>query len=347
MLESPPTDLSSAIPCHRCGYDVRAQPADGRCPECEASVAESRRLAPIPRRPAWRDSDPRWRRRMLAGAWVLVLVPLLPVLQALQWSQRIPVPIFSDVQRGQSLEDSLIVIFYRYLMFCVGIVLLFSRERNRRSDRFDWTRRWGVVSSYGVLLLGIANYALLFGLVIVGIGALFVAMPLAYQPSVTPVFVKVGTTILYHGPHATFLSQAALAAFSATGVLLACVPLFNALRSSGPRILALILLAPLALNAALQAGCAVLFAGPSPFAVPQRLLPFGTNWIEYRLFYFYSDPLARAIADFAGQSVDGEFLAEAGKWLACLGIAIWLSIAQIAACGLASVRTSRKTGNRR
>ena len=70
------TGTSADLPCHRCGYDLRAHPPDGQCPECGASVAESRRLAAIPLRPAWRDSDPRWRRRILAGAWVLVLLPL-------------------------------------------------------------------------------------------------------------------------------------------------------------------------------------------------------------------------------------------------------------------------------
>jgi hypothetical protein len=330
MLNSPPIDLSSAIPCHRCGYDVRAQPADGRCPECEASVAESRRLVVIPRRPAWRDSDPRWRRRMLAGAWVLVLVPLMAVLQELQWSQQIPVPIVSHIQRGQSLDDSLIAMLYPYFMFCIGVVLFFSKERNRQPNPLDWTRRWGVISSYGVLLLGVANYSLLFGLVISGIGYLFLAMPLAYQPAVGPMIAKTGVAILKYGPHEGYLAEAALAACSAIVVLLACVPLYNALRSSGPKILAVILLAPLALNAAVQLGCAVLFAQPSPIAIPQ-LLSFGPRWLEYRLFYFNPDPLAKAVADFGEQSLHGDLLAEAAKWLACLGIAVWLSIAQIAA----------------
>src|SRR5690242_19911926 len=141
MSTSSPIDSSvPGIPCHRCGYDVRAQQADGRCPECDASVPESRRLALIPRRPAWRDSDPRWRRRMLAGAWVLVLVPLMAVLQGFQWAERIPVPTFYDVQRGQSLDDSYFAMVYLYFAFCIGVVLLFSEERNRQLARFDRTR---------------------------------------------------------------------------------------------------------------------------------------------------------------------------------------------------------------
>src|SRR5438309_5648527 len=119
-------EMSVELLCDRCGYDLRAHPQDGRCPECGASVAESLRLAAIPRRPAWRDSDPRWRRRMLAGAWILALVPLMAVLDSLQWSQRLPVPTLFDVQRGQTLEGSYITHVYTFLTFCIGIVLLFS-----------------------------------------------------------------------------------------------------------------------------------------------------------------------------------------------------------------------------
>src|SRR5438874_6060578 len=81
------TDEMSAtkLPCHRCGYDLRAHPPDGKCPECGALVAESRRVALIARRPAWRESDARWRRRVLAGAWLLVFLPLMDVLKAFEW----------------------------------------------------------------------------------------------------------------------------------------------------------------------------------------------------------------------------------------------------------------------
>src|SRR5215210_1813719 len=85
-------EMSVGLPCHVCGYDLRAHPPDGQCPECQASVTESRRVAAIPRRPAWRDSDPRWRRRVLAGAWLLVLLPLMEALRALDWLSAVPVP---------------------------------------------------------------------------------------------------------------------------------------------------------------------------------------------------------------------------------------------------------------
>lgn len=323
MLTSSPIDLSTAVACSRCGYDVRAQPVDGTCPECESPVAESRRLSVIPRRPAWRDSDPRWRRRMLAGVWVLVLVPLMEVLNRLGVSERMPMPIFFDVQRGQTLYETYIRMNYTYLMFCIGVVLLFSKERNRRPGPLDWSRRWGVITSYGVFVLGIPRFAFTTSLVIIGIAALCLSMPLAYQPAVTPLFVKAGTTYMYYGPHPSRLAQAALAGFSAIVVLLGCVPLFNALRSSGPKILAAILLAPLALASVVQVAFAVLYA--------VQFNPFMESWRGARLFYFYPEPLAQVVADFSGISLGRDVMSEFAKWFACFGIAVWLTIAQIAA----------------
>src|SRR5580700_12346543 len=84
--------LPAELACYRCGYDLRAHPEDGKCPECGGSVAESREWAKVPRRPAWKDSDPRWRRRMLAGVWVLVLVPLMDGLQKTGWASLLRVP---------------------------------------------------------------------------------------------------------------------------------------------------------------------------------------------------------------------------------------------------------------
>src|SRR3954470_16323763 len=99
LFEPDQRDMSAdLLPCHLCGYDLRAHPPDGKCPECGASVAEAVRVAAIPRRPAWRDSDPRWRRRMLAGAWILVLLPLMQALIAFGWASKLRMPSFLDVQ---------------------------------------------------------------------------------------------------------------------------------------------------------------------------------------------------------------------------------------------------------
>ncbi|HSV13114.1 MAG TPA: hypothetical protein VLI90_02560 [Tepidisphaeraceae bacterium] len=324
MPTSPPIDLPTVtIPCYRCGYDVRAQPVNGRCPECAASVADSRRLALIPRRPAWRDADPRWRRRILTGSWMLVLMPLMAVLQQFQWTERIPAPIFYDVQRGQSLDESCFAMVYLYFMFCIGLVLLFSKERNRQPARLDWTQRWGVTGSYGVLLLGIPAYAFIMALVIIGIAALLQSMPLRYQPAVTPLLVKLGTGYVYYGPHPTLLAEASLACCSSIVVLLACVPLFNALRSSGPRVPAAIVLAPLALSAVVQVGYVLAYA--------LHLNPLPPDWVGNHFFYFNPEALASWFGDPGRIFFHGNVIAEAAKWLACVGIAVWLTIAQISA----------------
>jgi hypothetical protein len=101
------------------------------------------------------------------------------------------------------------------------------------------------------------------------------------------------------------------------------VPLFNALRSSGPKVLAVILLAPLALAAAAQLAYAVLYAS--------HLNGFPPSWLEERFFYFDSEVLAKAVAYPSAWLLHRDVLIEATKWLACFGIAVWLTIAQIAA----------------
>src|SRR4051794_7744736 len=97
-------------PCHRCGYDLRGQASDGACPECGEPVAESRRVAATPRRPAWRESDPRWRRRVLAGVWILVLVPLMDALRVSGLASHVPVPnlLLTSYDPPRTLEGTLI-----------------------------------------------------------------------------------------------------------------------------------------------------------------------------------------------------------------------------------------------
>src|SRR5687768_567204 len=180
------TDQASVdLPCHLCGYDLRVHPQDGVCPECGASVAESRRVAAVPLRPAWRDSDPRWRRRVLAGVWILVLLPLMDVLEISGWTSRVPVPTVVDY-RGtvRTLGDTLVAYpnVYQPLVFCIGVVLLFSKERGRRRGQLDWTRRWGVGCSYVVLLLSATQFLFIVALVTLGIAAVFQSIPLKFQP---------------------------------------------------------------------------------------------------------------------------------------------------------------------
>jgi hypothetical protein len=323
-------EMSVDLPCHRCGYDLRAHPQDGKCPECGASVAESARLAAIPRRPAWRDSDPRWRRRMLAGAWLLVLLPLKDALKALDWASSLPVPTVFDY-RGtvRALDDTLLCSMnvYQALVFCIGVVLLFSKERGRRRSRLNWTRRWGVLCSYVVLLLSAAEVFFIAALVLAGIAAAFHSMPLKYQPRVTQLFVDVSSGYLRYGAQPMGTAGVVLVAFSSIAILLACIPLFDALRSSGPKRAAAFLLAPLALFSLMylaQAGRYGLFST-------------ATSADFYRLeTYFRPDLLVENIASLAtglnglGSGLNASGV-EAVKWCIVLAIAVWLSIAQIAA----------------
>src|SRR5687768_10009653 len=189
-------EMSAALPCYRCGYDLRAHPRDGQCPECRASVAESLRWAAIPRRPAWRDSDPRWRRRMLAGVWLLALLPLMEALRIFGWASSVPVPVVFDFRGGiRTLDETLFSYraVYQPLIFCMGVVLLFSHERGRRPSRLDWTRRWGVICTYVVFLLSAAQVLFVSALVLAGVAALLQSMPPKYQPASTQLIVDVSS----------------------------------------------------------------------------------------------------------------------------------------------------------
>ena len=319
--------MSVDLPCHVCEYDLRAQSQDGTCPECGASVAESRRLAGIPRRPAWRDSDPRWRRRVLAGVWLLVLLPLMDALKQSCWGSRVPVPNpFGFPATVRTLDETFLsnMGVYQALVFCVGVVLLFSKERGRRRGPLDWTRRWGVGCSYATLLLSAAEIVFISALVMAGIGAVFLSMPLKNQPAVTQLLVNVGTAGLLYGAHPKELAGVVLVAFASTAMLLACAPLFDALRSTGPKRAAAILLTPLALFALLHLAQAARYAVGFSNVTTMEIFRYGV--------YFSPQLLVASIAELpAGLSGSAaDFFVEAGKWCIVLTIAVWLSVAQLA-----------------
>jgi hypothetical protein len=322
------TDETTAdLLCHVCDYDLRAHPQDGTCPECGASVAESRRLTGIPRRPAWRDSDPRWRRRILAGVWLLVLLPLMDALRQFGWAARVRVPnAFGFPGTVRSLSDTFLfnMDLYQSLVFCVGVVLLFSRERGRRRGRLDWTRRWGVICSYVTLLLSAAPIAFITSLVVTGIAAVFLSMPPENQPRVTQLLVNVGAACLAYGPQPKDLAGVVAVAFSSTAILLACVPLFDALRSTGPKRAAAMLLAPLALFALMHLAQAAWYAIGFSNVTTREVFRYGV--------YFSPAVLVHGIAELpaglAGSAAD--FFVEAGKWCVVLTIAVWLTLARLA-----------------
>jgi hypothetical protein len=230
---------------------------------------------------------------------------------------------------------------YEPLIFCIGVVLLFSTERGRRRGRLDWTRRWGILCSYVVLLLSAAQVLFLCALVSVGIAAVFQSMPLKYQPGVTRAFVELSTAYLRYGAYPSEMSAVVCVAFSSIAILLACIPLFDALRSTigggaggsgvGRGRIGAILLAPLALFALVHLAAALRYAlGFSSLVSATEILRYGV--------YFWPRALVAPIAglsaspSFSGASGPalGDFVTEAIKWSIVFAIAVWLTFAQLA-----------------
>ena len=296
--------------------------------ECGEPVVESRRQALIPRRPAWRDSDPRWRRRMLLGVWILAFMPFMDVLRCSEWISSVQVPSFfhhTPLTLDQTFLGEMRV--DQPLLFCMGVVLLFSKERGRQRRSLEWTRRWGIMCSYVTLLLSAAHILCITEWVSVGIAALFLSMPLKYQPGVTRLFVEVSWACLRYGPEPKPISGVVLVAFSSVAILLACVPLFDALRSSGGKRLAAILVAPLALFSLAHLGQAGLYCIGSSRVTLEAVAKYGV--------YFRPELLVGGVADLQGSlSLSGwEFIAvvvELAKWCIIFAIATWLTVARLA-----------------
>ena len=321
-------ELSPAVPCHRCGYDVRAQRPDAACPECGASVAESHRLALIPVRPAWRASDPRWRRRVLAGLWTLALLPLMDVLRATGWAAVVPVPaVFHRYGMIRTLDDTLVGSGWVYTpaVFCVGVVLLFARERGRQPARLDWTRRWGVICAYVTFLIAASGTLFITALVCVGIGALFLSMPSRYQPPAAHWFVDAGVAYLRYGPQPMQAAAVVQDAASAAAVLLACVPVFNAVRSAGPKWLAATLVAPLALFSVAQLAQIAGYYAHVPGAT---LNPLSSDGVYFCPSLLAKDVGGVLVAGLPFGSVSTAAFAELAKWGIVAGTAVGLTIAR-------------------
>ncbi len=278
---------------------------------------------------------------MVAGAWVLVLLPLMDVLQAFGWASKLPAPNVFGYGAVRTLSDTLIwgapiwsgfPGVYELLAFCIGVVLLFSKERGRRRSRMDWTRRWGVLCSYVVLLLGAAFLISVAALVLAGITAVFHSMPLQYQPGATQLFADLSAGYLRYGAQPMFVAAVVRLAFSSITIVLACFPLFDALRSSGSKRLAAILLAPLALFSLIQ----LAQAGRCCYSLGVSSFPSG-NYFCFYAFYFSPALLVGHVADVPvwpyhmPGSEPIAFLVEAAKWCIVLAIALWLTIAQLAA----------------
>jgi hypothetical protein len=255
-------------------------------------------------------------------------------LQVSGWAARVPVPeVFDSRGTVRTLDDTLLCYpgVYQPLIFCIGVVLLFAEERGRRRGPLDWTRRWGVVCSYVVLLLSATQVLFVGALVMAGIAAVFQSMPLNYQPRVTQPFVDMSTGYLRYGAHPNDASGVVLVASSSIAILLACIPLFDALRSSGRKHLAAVLLAPIALFALMYVAQAGRYFVAFGFAPVADFLPYGV--------YFRPELFVRRIAGLPpgprawGPVSVSAVLVEAAKWCDVLAIAVWLTIARLAAGG--------------
>lgn len=337
--------LSQELPCHNCGYDLRAHPKDGTCPECNASIAISTQLAALPIRPAWRNSDPRWRRRILLGLWTLTLLPFFSSAIVLNWTTLVPFPVLFDFQGlVESLDDTQFANWYFTgpILFSCGLVLLFSKERNRRPTSLDWTRRWGVFGCYLILFHSFVYCLFLAALVINGVAAIFLTIPPEFAPSNTYFFVNLSYAWLRYGPHPGDAAVYMLAATSSITLLLACVPLYTAIRSTTRSLLPLILLAPLLLFALLY------------LSIIASLIPNPPRYVNPDLYYlqYYFDPekltlsLGRRFAigtpttsSGGVQRVVTDYRLELFKFLSLLSITLYLTHAQL----LTHFRRSPKT----
>ena len=117
--------------------------------------------------------------------------------------------------------------------------------------------------------------------------------------------------------------------FAAGVVLLACVPLYNALRSSGPRKLAAVLVGVLAVAAVVQVALVAQYVLTRTGRAGDSSL-----WWNYSSFFFPGlfnlDEVTRHLRPSSESANLVAFVGELLKWGAVLAIALWLSIAQIA-----------------
>jgi hypothetical protein len=268
---------------------------------------------------------------VLAGVWLLVLLPLADALGASGWASRLRVPaLFEHGASTRALDQTFAFhpSVYQPLVFCTGLVLLFSRERGRQRSRLDRTRPWGVLCCYAVLPLAAAQVLFIAALVLVGIAAAFLSMPLENQPRVTRAFAAVGAAYLHYGPYPSDESVIVLVAFSSAAVLLACVPLYEALRGAGLRRAAAVLVAPLAALAAIYLAQVGWHALSFPRSRSADVLRYG-EYFEPGFFFATAAELR------TGGGVPGWVavlaFVEAVKWSAVLAIAVALTAAQLAA----------------
>jgi hypothetical protein len=175
------------------------------------------------------------------------------------------------------------------------------------------------------MVLGTVRILYVAALVLIGIAAAFISMPLNYQPPVTPLFARVGTAYIWFGPQPKDVSDVVLVACSSLAILLACIPLYDALRSTGRTGLAAVVLVPLALFALTylaEAARYFIALGVAPVA------DFVTYGVYFRPELFVARLAGVPPAPGVSASTVAS-LAEAIKWCSVLAIAVWLSVARL------------------
>ena len=207
------------------------------------------------------------------------------------------------------------------IIFCIGVVLLFAKERHRQPHPLDWTRRWGILGSSIVALLSAVNILFLPALIAVAISAVFTGIALNFQPQIIGPLTALSTTHLKYGPHPT--TTAALVAFSPLLTLLACVPLFTAMRSCATPRIAIALLSPLALSALLQLGEVSRY--PAGWTGVSAIAPFESFFSPRFALASLTGNLSRTSPTTAALIIPLESL----KYLSLLAITLHLTHAQL------------------
>ena len=130
---------------------------------------------------------------------------------------KFPVPdVFSSWGSVRTLDETFLfqTRVYQRLLFCVGVVLMFSKERGAEAWSFGLDTPLGASSALTfVSLLSAAPTLLISALVLTGIAALFQSIPLKYQPRATQFCVDLGAGYLRYGPYPKEICGIALVGF--------------------------------------------------------------------------------------------------------------------------------------
>ncbi|MEM7807530.1 MAG: hypothetical protein AAF561_05415 [Planctomycetota bacterium] len=327
-------DTFDILQCDRCGYDLRATDPDGICPECGYAVADSIEAAKLPHRPAWRDSDPRWRRRMLAGCWVLVLLPLVDLLNDSGLAAKIATPAFFEYGfHTRPLSESLFYFNNTPFFVAIGLAFLFYRENGRKWLPLDWTRRTGVLCVLVFAYVAFGDWVAIPALVGLSVTSTFQSLPLDLQPPITPFLGDSGYYVTKLFVWDYNIGIAVVIVLAGLTMLLAAHRLSIALRAAASsRLVAALILSPIALSAVLN----IAMAWPVWKDVHS---PFGTTAYEivkkvpWSPMGFSPDLISEAVLSLRTPSLllsPGMFtLMELLKWGSLLVITTWLTTAQI------------------